>query len=364
MEAWILNDKFETVQVIDSFKSFIWTDRYQECGDFELILPLNEEVNLTYVKRGYYFYNADSEHIMMIENFLVTTDLTEGNTVKITGESLESILKRRIIWDPIAFTGGFQNMVKTLLNDSIINPKDLQRKIDNFTFKDSTDARITSLTVDRKYEDRENLYEAIVSVCQEKEIGWKVILTDDHKFEFSLYKGVDRSYAQIPTPWVIFSPTFENLVDSEYLENDEDYLNVCLVTGEDTDNRVEDRDPPILHTVIGHHVGLDRRETYVDAGSLTSEEDGVTLTSEEKYKMMEQAGNEELADHKQVKALSGNVDPYSMFQYGRDYFIGDLVQIENIFGFKGTSTISEYIMSYDTSGYKAYPTFTEFKQEE
>lgn len=40
--------------------------------------------------------------------------------------------------------------------------------------------------------------------------------------------------------------------------------------------------------------------------------------------------------------------------------MGDVVQIENDYGIKGTSTVSEFIMSQDSSGETSYPTFTDF----
>ena len=36
MEVLVLNTEFESVAIIDTFESLIWTDRYYEAGDFEI----------------------------------------------------------------------------------------------------------------------------------------------------------------------------------------------------------------------------------------------------------------------------------------------------------------------------------------
>lgn len=366
MEAYILNRRFETVENVDSFNSFIWTDRYQEEGDFDLRIPIDDAIRLQYLQLDNYLYNENSEHIMIIENFLIDTESGNECTMKVVGRSLESILRRRIIQDVTTFVGAnFQNAVEKLLNDSIINPLYAERRIPNFRFQYNNNPEITSLVLDTTFEKRENLYDAIVSICQEKGIGFKVILENDSTFVFSLYKGLDRTYSQNVRPWVIFSPSYENLVNSSYIENQTDYANVCYVTGADTENQLEGMDePPELHITVGTVSGLDRREVYADAGSLRSEEENVTLTDQQKVDLMTQAGNEELKDHKLILAFSGEVDPYSMFQYNKDYYMGDRVQVENEFGIQGTSVVSEFIQCHDESGYKAYPTFTEFERDE
>lgn len=373
MEAYILNKKFETVELIDTFTSFIWTDRYQEEGDFDLRMPIENAVKLEYLKLDNYLYIENSPHLMIIESFLIESTSDNGSTIKVVGRSLESILRRRIVQDVTIFSNtNFQNAVEKLLNDAIISPSTTARRIDNFRFLRSDDPAITSLTVDTKFEKRESLYDAIQIMCKEKEIGFKIGIemtvvngVEHYAFVFSLYKGVDRTYGQSVTPWVIFSKGYENLVDSSHLQNQEDYANVCYVTGADTENQQEsDDEPPELHITVGTASGLNRREVYTDAGALRSEDENVKLTHQQKLDMMTQAGNEELAEHKIAISFTGEVDPYSMFQYNRDYYMGDRVQVENEFGIKGTSIISEFIQSHDASGYKSYPTFTEFERDE
>lgn len=330
------------VSVVENFSSFVWTDRYYSAGDFELYVPPTIRVLTQYIP-DYYIVRPDSEHVMIIDSVLLEED-DDGYSYKISGESLESILKRRILWTDTTLSGNFQDAIKTLLDGSIISPSIADRKIDNFVFIKSEDEAITSLTIEEaEYSKDETIYDIIEKNCQEFEIGFKVTLTSDNKFAFTLYKGVDRSYDQTAVPYVIFSPAFDNLTSSSFLKSYTDYKNVALVTGTSTDSEGESTD---LSTVVGEASGLDRRETHIDGGSIQG--DTSVLTKK---------GNEELAALKKTEAFEGEANVFNMFVYGKDFFIGDMVQLEDAFGNTGKSIVSEMVFSSDGEGEKFYPTF-------
>ena len=330
------------VSVVENFSSFVWTDRYYSAGDFELYIPPTIRVLTQYIP-DYYIVRPDSEHVMIIDSVLLEED-DDGYSYKISGESLESILKRRILWTDTTLSGNFQDAIKTLLDGSIISPSIADRKIDNFVFVKSEDEAITSLTIEEaEYSKNETIYDIIEKNCQEFEIGFKVTLTSDNKFAFTLYKGVDRSYDQTAVPYVIFSPAFDNLTSSSFLKSYTDYKNVALVTGTSTDSEGESTD---LSTVVGEASGLDRRETHIDAGDVQGNTSVLT-----------KKGNEELAALKKTEAFEGEANVFNMFVYGKDFFIGDMVQLEDAFGNTGKSIVSEMVFSSDGEGEKFYPTF-------
>lgn len=156
---------------------------------------------------------------------------------------------------------------QTMLNENIISPSIADRKISNFTFKPSTDNKVTGLTIDNQYTG-DDLYTVIKGLCEENNIGFKIILTDDNKFEFSLYAGADRSYDQTENPYVVFSPNFENIINSNYYSSNANLKNVTLVAG-------EGEGASRKTTVVGSGSGLDRRELFTDARDISSDtEDG------------------------------------------------------------------------------------------
>ena len=273
MDLFVLDQNLEAIAIVDTYNSLIWTDRYQECGDFELYRSISKEL-LEYIKQDYYLVNNESEHTMIIEKLLINSDPEEGNHITVTGRSLESILERRIIWGLKTISGNLQNGIKTLLEENIISPKDPDRKIDNFVFEESTDPAITELGIDAQYTG-DNLYEVIKKICVERGIGFKVTLNDQKQFVFKLYAGVDRSYEQVERPHVVFSPSFDNIIDSNYIESKSSLKNVTLVGGEGEGSERK-------YVTVGSESGLDRRELFTDARDISSDVgDGKVLTEAE-----------------------------------------------------------------------------------
>lgn len=348
MEILVLNTEFEAIAVIDTYESMIWTDRYNAYGDFEIYFAIDKTL-LEFIQEDNYLWLKDSEHSMIIEEIKINADVEEGNHLIVTGRSLESILERRIIWGQRIFTGNLQNAIQTMLNECIINPSITSRKIDNFRFVASTDPQITSLAINNQYTG-DDLYTVIKGLCEENNIGFKIVLADDNWFEFSLYAGVDRSYDQTENPYVVFSPNFENIINSNYFSSKAGYCNVTLVAG-------EGEGASRKTTVVGSASGLDRRELFTDARDISSDAEDGTLSDPEYYAQLAAKGAKNLADHPIATAFEGEVEVTRLFKYGEDFFIGDIVQIANEYGNEGSAYISELIISNSDEGMLVYPTF-------
>lgn len=349
MDVIVLNKSLVPIKIIDIFESLIWTDRYCEYGDFELYTPITSDI-LTYIKQDYYLQIKDSEHLMIIEKIQISSDAEEGEHLTVSGRSLESILDRRIIWKRKRLSGNLQNGVKTLLNECIISPSISRRQIDNFIFTASTDTRITTLTVSAEYTG-DNLYDVINELCENYGLGFKITLNADSQFVFELYIGDDRSYSQSANPYVVFSPTFENIINSNYLESKASLKNVTLIGGEGEGSAR-------VYTTTGSGKGLDRRELFTDARDISSDtDDGGTLKDWEYKRLLKQRGKENLAENIAITSFEGEAETSIMFQYGIDFFMGDIVQIADEYGHEMDARITEIVNSTDDSGHTVYPTF-------
>lgn len=353
MDLVILDTNLEPFAILDTYNSFIWTDRYNEYGDFEIYTKMSTEL-LDVIKQDYYLQQPNSDHIMIIEKILIESDVEEGDNLTVTGRSLESILDRRIIWGQKTLSGSFQDAIETLLNENIISPSNENRKIPNFIFEKSTDSTITEMEIDAQYTG-DNLYDVINALCVERDLGFEVKLNDSKQFVFRLFVGEDRSYDQTENPYVIFSPNFDNLISSNYLESKSSLKNVTLVGGEDK------KDTPRTYTAVGNVSGLSRREIFTDASSVSREVDEVTLSEDEYISQLRQKGKETLASEDNMEALSfeGEADTSTMFLYGEDFFSGDIVQVEDAYGHDTKARITEVVTSDNTSdGFTVYPTFS------
>lgn len=348
MEITILDKNLTPVAIMDTYESFIWTDRYRECGDFELYTPMTDDI-LTYIKQDYYLCNRDSEHVMIIESLRISSDTESGNYLTVTGRSLESILDRRIVWGQQTLSGNFQNAVKALLNENIMSPSNNDRKIDNFIFEASYDPIITSLNVNAQYIG-ENLYNIIQKLCAEFGVAFKITLNDNNQFVFKLYAGVDRSYGQTENPYVIFSPNFDNIINSNYIESKSIWKNVTLVGGEGEGSAKK-------YTTVGSGTGLYRREIFTDASSVSSKVDDVQLSDEAYAALLQQEGKATLVENAEVISFEGEIEATLMFKYGEDFFNGDIVQVANEYGHETRARIIEMVISENEEGKSIYPTY-------
>ena len=367
MEATILNTDFEAIGVIDFYKSFIWSDRFDEYGDFEIYLPIGESLPDN-IKKGYYLWNADSDRIMIVETIKTETDEDDGEYFVVSGRSAETLLMRRIIWNKKVFSRddkgvkpNLLNGIKTMLMENAIDPVAEVRKIPNLIFEESTDEKITSLTFEGEYLG-EDLYTVVHNLCVEKEIGFKITLNNEDKFVFKLYAGVDHSYGteeepQIKNPYVIFSPEYDNLMSAKYLDSDEKLKNVTLVVGESQYDENGNEVSRISYE-LGSAAGMERREVFTDATSLSLDDgDGGVMTADQYQAHLRQKGIDTLMEHTSLTALEAEINPDVLYVYREDYFIGDIVQIVDQYGQEARAYISEYVMSHDDSGSSAYPTF-------
>lgn len=371
----INNETYNLEGIIDEYASFIWTDRYNEAGDFELYLPVTEK-NLSLLKLGYYLWIDSSEHQMIIENIRLSSSLDSGNMMTVSGQSLESLLMRRVVWTHETFNGNIQNQLKKLINNSFISPNIANRKVPNFAFVDSTDETVTSAT----YENDENsdllgteIYDVANKACKSAGLGFKLTFDDSHVLQFALYNGIDRSYAQDKNPWIIVSPAFDNVASSDYQENAEDYKNYILVSGIKTEEVIvkeEDEDGEIKETTetkseevlttAGDETasGLNRREIYVNASDIQNDEVPDFIAT------LKQRGTSELENYKVRHVYDGQINSDITYVYNKDYFIGDIIQLENDMGIRTRVRITGFIISIDTSGTSSYPEFEFIESDE
>lgn len=270
MNLFVLDKNLDAIFIVDVYSSMIWTDRYNEYGDFELYTPMNIAA-LDNFKQDYYLWRNDSEHVMIIEKLLIESDVEDGDKLTITGRSLESILDRRVVWGQKTLNGNLQDGIETLLNECIINPSKPERKISNFIFERSDDPAITSLKIDIQYTG-DNLYDIVNALCVSNNIGFKITINSNKQFIFKLYAGKDRSYDQFVNPYVVFSPNFDNIINTNYMESKSSLKNVTLVAGEGEGSARR-------YTAVGNTSGLERRELFTDAGDISSDIDEPALES-------------------------------------------------------------------------------------
>ncbi len=377
----ILDKERRRIHIIDTYNSLIWANRYYDKGDCEIKIPASIK-NLMIFKEGMYIARDDDEMVCRIEDIELETDIEEGDYLIVKGYDIKKILSQRIVWNQTNFNGLVEDYIRKLIYENIINPSIESRKISNFMlgekvgFTEELKQQVTYDQIDDKVEE----------ICKNYKWGYKVIINDLNEFVFQLYKGKNKSET------VIFSDEYENLVSTEYIENQTNVKNVALIAGEGEGTER-------ITNVIGEASDIDRYELYVDArdiskstdyneliksypngkqvtvgGTTYYQVDGVniaiivkdeevgdiietTLTDEIYEKNLISKGEENLAQRKSSKTYAGAIAPTSTFKYKEDYYLGDIVTVENKYGISVECRIVEVIEVCDENGYSIEPKY-------
>lgn len=356
MDIRVLNKTFGLVGIMDSAESFYWVDKFDVPGEFEIYTRF-DAFTYALLKKDYYLQIDSSEKTMIIESVEITTDIENGNKLIVKGRSLESILDRRIVYDFCQIDTNLQAGLKTIINTEFINPIDAGRKVPNMVFQDIVSSLVTTPTLTGQFWHN-NVYDIVSQTCQINSIGYKITLDASNNFVIQLVPGVDRSYAQSTNPVVLFSPKFDNLLASNYLETTTNWKTIGYLLGAADANGIS------MGVVVQPYAGmnltpLERREMFIDLTSLPREDaNGVPIDDLVYLEQMEYEGLKTiLVENPKYAFFDATVD-LNYFKYGVHFQLGDIVQIENEYGLTGRARVTEMTFSENPSGTAAYPTFT------
>ena len=385
-DFYILDKNFRKILNLTQYESLMWVDKYDEPGSFEIYAPPTKEIKEA-AEIGNYFQSNKSEHLMIIEKLKTTFSPNNGERLVISGRSLESILDRRVIFTQTYFhtkkeneeTEGPDNLedaIRQLLDATFIQPENEDRQIDNFVFEYTYDSAINTIDMeDMVFDKGENVLNIVQTIIKSEHLGYKITLNDQNEFVFKLIIGIDRTRDQNIVPLVEFSPMFNNLKESSYtVDAGENFKNYVFTEGEIYNSQK----PLIIET--GDATGLDRREIYIESSSTHENEssnlvwdtetqkwvfrkESKTLTDEEYEEVLKEEGDESFNSHSAKAEMESEVEPRLQFVYGRDFTIGDIVQIKDKSGNTSKSRVVEFIISHSASGYEEYPTFEDSEAE-
>lgn len=341
---------FTTTAVIDNATSVIWIKRFNDAGNFELYIKATSELLKLFTENEIFITRTDNNVVMVVENVKLETNDENGDYLTITGRSAESLLARRIIPEQTNFQSvGAENVIRSLINTNVINPTDTRRKIECITLG----AAKGYSTIINKQITGKDLLTSISDICKEQKYGFEMTFANG-QFTFDLYKGVDRSYDQSTNTFVVFSPVFENLGNTQYEKDKTTLYNSVYVAGEG-----EGIDRIIVNAQVTiPKTGLDLREMWTDARNTSSNNGAIPIST---YTLMlYRQGRDEIAQATETTKFNGEILNVNVYTYGVDYGLGDTVQIENEYGITGTAVITEMTEVEDESGYKIYPTLSEW----
>jgi hypothetical protein len=353
MDVYILDDRLRRIDVIDLYESFIWTERWADLGDFELVLHYTL-ANRKRLLPGTHLVHNGSKRIMTVETVEIKESDDGKSMLTVKGPSAEQILDDRIATDGVSkewvVTGKpgdiARQVFKTICIDGSLSANDkIPFIIDGTLYPASgisEPATVFSASLPIK-----TVYETIKELCSVYDLGFRLVRNGDKsELYFEIYTGNDRTTQQSVLTPVVFSPGLDNLANVNELTSMSQAKNVAYV--------IAQNDSVIVYGVGADEntVGFDRRVLVVDATSM-DDPAGPELTS-----ILTNKGLDELAKTRPLSAFDGEINQYGKYKYGIHYELGDLVEMRNNDGATNHMRVTEQIFVSDSEGERSYPTLT------
>ena len=416
IDVYVLDKTLTTIGVVDAYKSLIWANRYRDNGDCELYLPASDE-NLLLLGMGYYLIRTDDDMVCRIRKIEIDTDAEQGNYLIVTGIDAKSYLDQRIIWKTSNCTGNVETFIRKLVKNALVSPSDNDRKISIIQL--GTAAGFEEVAEEQV--SYANLGEKIREYCATYGWGYRMTLNNSNKLEFELYAGDDLSslvvfsdqYENLSSTTYIDScedmtnsaliggvgegnkrikaelgtasgtDRYEIFVDAKDLSNQMNYEDlVDLYPGGSVVQSsskyyytlssidipiVDDEHLAWLQTNYagGTVVTVDDIDYYRVSSPQIAEVPSATPANNDTAVLQDliyhsyllNKGVAAVGDAGEKESFEGSVIDGVMFSYKVDYFLGDIVYVENEYGIGAAARITEVIESVDESGYKIEPTF-------
>jgi hypothetical protein len=359
VDLYILDALYRRQYVIDQYISLIWTERQFVYGDFQLNIYSNHQ-SRSLLKLDTYLALDRSNYIMRIESFEDDWDADGKRVLIIKGRSMEAILLDRVAKESLSdlttspawvITDTPANIARTVFHNicvsGVLNTGDVIPGISETSLMpastipepiDPITLKITPTTV----------YDVVsTKICAAYDLGFRMLRDDaTGLIHFDVYAGSDRTTGQTTLTPVVFGPQLDNLQNTKELTTIDSAKNVAYVFS-----------PVGFQMVYGTGVdptveGFERRVLVVDASDVTSG------TVAEIASALTLRGMNALTASRVYFGFDGEISQNSQYVYGRDYNLGDLVELQNTDGVAAEMRVTEQIFTCDEQGTRSYPTLT------
>ena len=353
-------------EIINGYRTLEWTERFREAGEFKLTAPVSSGLREK-LPPGTLVSHVDTLELMYVASNEIDTDVTEEEPpLVITGKSVESLFRHRIVGDDIEtyVFAGHRLLVNiadyVLAFDSSWNQvRDLINAHVNANFY-ATDADIAAFvavsnqqhigpnTVQDRAIRKQNLHSAVLELLAVDDFGIKSVRpnpsnADPATVEFRIHNGTDLTEA------VRFSHALGDLEKARYLWTEEghktDYY--CISTYYQLRSN-------------SAAVGLDRKVMIVDCTDLDShlnDDEAVDgVITELLGDLMDIRGQQALRAQTPTTIVSTDISKTTKYKFREDYDVGDIVYVAGEYGITTPMRIMEHVEFEDELGEHGYPT--------
>ena len=359
MEFYTLDGYLRRTKVFDKYESLIWTERFADNGDFELIIESNASI-LNDLAKGTWVAIRDSPRVMTIKTLEDKIDTDGRKILSVKGEEIGDILKDRVA----------RNTMSDTVSETSWDISQPPLTVINMMFSHicisgalSANDILPMVSMGRIYypadtnpapgiiafsTQLDSLYNAIKTVCDQNDVGYRFIRNGDaSSLYFDAYVGCDRTSGQSDFPPVIFSEEFDNFFDYDKLTSIDGVKNVAYIF---SDLGYGIQGPTEADTTASSVVGWARKVIAVTYPGSIDPDKVESLTEALGWSTLKPLLNG-------VDILDGTLNNPNL-TYGVDYNVGDIVELRAHDGTISERRITEHVYVSDQSGDRSYPTLS------
>lgn len=361
--------------------TLIWTERFQDIGDFELTTQSIQDVRTALPERSMCTL-LNTNEVMWVDSHEIRSNDDDVDELVIKGRTLDWFLMNRV-WAnaphgkkiTMAKKYAVRQAVEVWVWNAIVNgsgndrintsaPYSAGNKLPNVVVTDSIPASSDGPNRARKVQNG-YVYDQMRTFLSSGKIGVRIIrpngtkgrkvfvgsdgtfstdsVADIDDLRFDFYRGRDISDR------VVFSWKAGHLSNPTYFFSSETLKTGAFVDGAPRDHYFTDPD-----IVAGTNTGWNRMDAYVDGG----EKDAGVNADDFEESLEDQGLRAVRKDGARINTIDAEISPFINYKYGRDYRLGDRVQVQGRYGATTKKWVTEFIRTHDSEGDRGFPTLS------
>lgn len=337
----ILDDTMCIVDILRKYEYSQYQYKAREIGTFQINAMLDKE-NLYLMDKTKNFYVLfDDDVFGVIESVKRESDSETSRVFTIKGSLALKLLEYRVIKGQLTFKGKSYKYIEELVKQNLVLSDDANRNIAlSVEFENEERLKKICSTIDKQITGG-SLWDEIREVAEADKLRIAlrpnvVVINREHPYNIDgwtliIGAGEDRTrHGEDKTvSSVVFSQSLSNIANTDYTVNRSKLRNTVYIAGEGegADRKWYNIDVN-SDVTFGERKGWNRRELWVDARDIQSEQDNKKLTDAEYEELMKQRADEKAKDNDLSEEYTATVtDITKQYTYKKDYNIGDFVTI-------------------------------------
>lgn len=337
----ILDDTMRIVDILRKYEYSQYELKAREIGKFTINAMLDKENLYLMDKTKNYYVLLDDDVFGIIESVKRESDSETSKVFTIKGSLALKLLEYRVIEGQVTFKGKSYKYIEELVKQNLIMSDDSNRNIAlAVEFEDEERLKQICSTVDKQVTGG-SLWDEISEIVEADKLRIIlkpniVVIDTEHPqnidgWTLIIGAGEDRTRhrANNAVSTVMFSQSLSNIANTDYIVDRSKLRNTVYIAGEGegTDRKWYNIDVNSDIT-FGERKGWNRKELWVDARDIQSEQDNKKLTDAEYEELMKQRADEKAKDNDLSEEYKATVtDITKQYTYKKDYHIGDFVTI-------------------------------------